>query len=132
MKHKLFTVILAFVLLLTFSACVSRSTTRSISNTTRTLRQTSKTETLTLDVSAVADSVSLEMFFDVDGGTVQWMLTDPDGEVRWEGTAARTVKESRRFDTIAGEWLLDVTAASASGKYSVRWEANGNQMGRKR
>ena len=136
MKHRHVILNLSLILvlasLLLLTACVSRSTARSVSNVTRTLNDASDTETFTLDVSPVADSVDLQMRCNLTSGTVHWTLTDPQGDVRWEETGTRKEQASRQFRTIAGEWTLDVTAESANGKYSVEWEAIGTNLGRKR
>jgi len=135
MKHKHampgLNLILVLATLLALTACVSRSTTRSVSNTTRTLKNTSETETFALDVSPLADSVDIQIRCNLTSGSIHWTLTDPQGDMRWEGTATRKEQESRRFQTIAGEWVLDVTAESANGKYSLEWEAIGTQLGSK-
>jgi uncharacterized lipoprotein YajG len=136
MKHRHVILNLSLILvlasLLLLTACVSRSTARSVSNVTRTLNDASDTETFTLDVSPVADSVDLQMRCNLTSGTVHWTLTDPQGDVRWEETGTRKEQASRHFQTIAGEWVLDVTTETANGKYSMEWEAIGTELGSKR
>jgi len=75
--------------------------------------------------------VDIQIRCNLTSGSIHWTLTDPQGDMRWEGTATRKEQESRCFQTIAGEWVLDVTAESANGKYSLEWEAIGTQLGSK-
>ncbi|MBN2003720.1 MAG: hypothetical protein JXA21_10220 [Anaerolineae bacterium] len=135
MKHKnaIFVLRLALLLasLLVLTACTSHSTTRSVSNTTRTLENASGTETFTLDVGSVANSVDIRIHCNLTSGSMRWTLTDPQNNVQWEGTATHKEDVSRQFQTIAGEWVLDITTESADGKYSVEWEAIGTQLGSK-
>ena len=134
MKQRNSVLSLVFVLtaLLLLTACASRSTTRSVSKVSRTLDNSTDTETFTLDVKSLADSVDLQMRYNLKGGSVTWTLTDPQGDVQWEGTATHNEHLSRHFDTVAGEWMLDITAESADGKYSMEWEAIGTELGSKR
>lgn len=131
-KHVVLGLIFVLASLWLLTACVSHSTTRSVSNVSRTLDNSTDVETFTLDVKPLADSVDLQMHYNLTGGSVTWTLTDPQGTVQWEGTAMRDEQLSRHFGTIAGEWMLDITAESADGKYSMEWEAIGTELGPKR
>ena len=77
-----------------------------------------------LSVSGGADSARLDMQVQLKQGTLEWTLTDPQGVVRWQGTAeaGESVDLSRTFDNPApGRWDLTFQLEQAAGEYHAQW-----------
>lgn len=67
--------------------------------------------------------VSLRLRIAVDAGTVTWRLTEPQGEVRWQGRvrAGEELRKSRNVAPLEGAWTLEVVPTQARGDYDVLW-----------
>lgn len=77
-----------------------------------------------LSVSAGADSAQLDMQVQLKQGTLEWILTDPAGVVRWQGKAeaGEDTNLSRTFDNPApGRWDLTFLLENAAGEYHAPW-----------
>lgn len=68
--------------------------------------------------------VSLRLRIALDAGSVTWRLTDPRGEVRWQGRvrAGEELRESRDVPPVEGTWTLEVVPTQARGDYDLLWE----------
>ena len=77
-----------------------------------------------LSVPAGADSAQLELQVQLEQGTLEWTLTDPQGVVRWQGQAeaGEEVDVSRTFVNPApGRWDLAFRLVQAAGEYHAPW-----------
>ena len=99
-----------------------QTTTSSI---TKTFSGDTGQQIETLAVPDGAKVVDLRIKSDLRSGTMSWELVDPAGDIRWEEslTGATIFFESRRFDSVTGEWRLQIDLAGATGSYDISWEA---------
>lgn len=127
MKSK--TVVFALVLVasLLLVGCGSGTSSRTYSNTDRTFKHETEVEVVTLDVPQAAESMKLRLDFRLTEGAASWRLVDPQGTTLWEGTTDGKFEKSRSFEPLTGEWVLQVSVEEASGKYSMRWAAEGGR-----
>ena len=59
-------------------------------------------------------------------GQVAWVLLDPDSQVRWSSQARAPYwfGHTRRFESMPGNWKLQVVVVKASGEYHTAWQAD--------
>ena len=101
-----------------------------------------RVEPATFSVPAGATGVYLHVQAQLTAGALGFVLTDPAGEIRWQGRitpgealpdtgnatdAARRpgFDEERFFDPATGDWTLVVTLEAATGSYTLTWRAIG-------
>lgn len=80
----------------------------------------------TFEVTSPMKTLKVELGLRLEEGAATWQLTDPDGEVAWEGRrgsgdhdpAATTLKAA------PGEWTLTLTPDAADGSYILRWRGD--------
>jgi hypothetical protein len=103
---------------------VSHSGTNSKSENRSRSDFTAETEsrTVTLDVRPAMTSVDLDVQVTLSGGSATLRLADPNGDVRWEEeiVAPASYSESRHFEAVAGEWMLEVSLEDATGGYDIQ------------
>lgn len=77
----------------------------------------------TLNVRPAMDVVDLHLQAKVQAGSMVCKVIDPDGVIRWEerASSSKGLNESRSFEPVAGEWMLEITLEDASGHYNVQW-----------
>jgi hypothetical protein len=112
-----FVVVAALVVACTSNQTQVRSTGDALHSTEVTLHS--------LQVPDAAETVQLLIEVEVRGGSLSWLLMDPSGEVREEGSAAEGQRPGRelRFDPLIGEWQLRLSFVDMSGSYDFRLRA---------
>jgi hypothetical protein len=98
---------------------------RSTSRTMASFADLDDTRVLKLQVKSDRTHIDLQARMQLDEGSVRWTLVDPQGRVRWEGSAVqrRTIRDQQRFEAIAGTWRLEIEFRDASGEYEIEWVA---------
>ncbi len=117
-----FALALAFLLL---AGCgTSRSISRHRSDAQFAFRDEAREWSLPVHPNAERLEFSLEVL--LTSGAASWVLTDPEGEVRWEGTAepGRRVRETRSYSPLEGDWRLTLALDKAGGRYEWLWTAS--------
>lgn len=88
---------------------------------------TRETETKvdTLEVKPGMTTIKLDVYAKLSSGSMRLLLTDPNGEVRWEEEIAGPdrYKEVQKFDPVVGDWTLELTLEDATGSYDIQWSA---------
>jgi hypothetical protein len=85
----------------------------------------SKPERFAYTVEAGMALSRLHLVFENQEGSVSWTFIDPEGEVQWEGSYFEVGKfdEARDFNTVQGEWQLEVDVQDGRGAYENCWMA---------
>lgn len=82
-------------------------------------------EVVRYHVAEDAQRIQLTLDLQVDTGRLEWAVTDPAGEVCWQGhlTAEHAVLHTRHFQAIPGDWQLELALSDTSGQFEARWES---------
>jgi hypothetical protein len=131
MKKRI-NLIIILVLLMTQLACkLSNSVSKSMDAATANISAhfSGQTDLATHDLevrqSQGFGEVEVHMDIEIERGTLTWKLIDPEGEVRWNGSAVdgQTVREDQSYKSMAGIWLLEIITHEATGQYDILMEA---------
>jgi hypothetical protein len=84
-----------------------------------------ETKSLTYEMHAGTQKIEIEFEALIDDGALAWKLTDPEGVLRWEDeiAARHCAKDDRSFDTLEGEWVMNLDLEKFTGKFEVCWKA---------
>jgi hypothetical protein len=90
-------------------------------------RFTAKTDTFDykFEVSTSEKTARLRVTARISAGEVEWVLRDPNGDVRLQGynDSGRSQGDTGNLTPEAGTWTLHIDLQNASGEYAVRWES---------
>jgi hypothetical protein len=81
----------------------------------------------TYEVLPPMKRLEVRLSFALQAGGAAWELRDPQGKVRWNGTAkadSGTVEEEQKLDAVAGDWTLTIHPQGADGQYTLRWRGD--------
>jgi hypothetical protein len=69
-------------------------------------------------------SITLRLVIQTTGGSLEYRLVDPNGEVRWHDQVyAVSSHETRQFEPLVGQWRLEMATLQLEGGYDVCWQA---------
>ncbi|UCC76671.1 MAG: hypothetical protein JSW37_14385, partial [Anaerolineales bacterium] len=69
-------------------------------------------------------SMSLRLVIQTRGGSLDYRLVDPNGQVRWRDQVfAVSSHETRQFEPVVGQWRLEMSTLDLKGGYDVCWQA---------
>jgi hypothetical protein len=126
MKHNevFSTFILIAIVAMILAACAAFRDTSTV-RSRWCLTDRTETKSLTYEMRAGMQKIEIEFEALIDNGSLAWKLTDPKGVLRWEDeiAAVRCAKDDRSFDTLEGEWAMDLDLEKFTGKFEVCWKA---------
>lgn len=89
------------------------------------IQNETNTDVYTYELPETAQSLTLDLNFTATQGSIHWTVTDPNGQVGWEGSldSPNSMEERVELPFSPGRWTLQVSMDQLSGSYDIEWRS---------
>jgi hypothetical protein len=122
-RTAIITISLGLLMLIVLSGCGSSGYNGRSHGSRGGLEGDSGTDVYTHDLPENARELTLELQLRASQGSYTWLVTDPEGNIAWEGSTepGDSTEQKIEFDLLPGTWRLDLTTDNVSGSYDIEW-----------
>ncbi len=126
MKRKsLVLLVIAMLVIVLLSACSSAAQNGRSHGSRAGITDAFNTDIYTYDLPENSKSFSLDLELTASQGSYAWKVTDPNGQVALDGSAAALggANQKTNLALIPGHWTLEVSLENVTGSYDIEWRS---------